>query len=246
MLHSLSKDTAFTRETAPRHTFLCSDSQCLPPGDPRILCAKHGYPITGRSFIPSATLPHLYILRLITHLSQKMQLLVVKERKKKKKEKKSSRLAEIIIKMMISRIGKLSFKITHSPSPSSPPSQASLSNPIKYYFNYNYTSIGYMGFKSTSQMSTVNSNVNGYIVDDLEFDSKTSFRILQKIDEILTMVVHVESYKVDFLNWLDTMDEVVIKEKEADAWVNFDEIFPYLYEYPIYEDQDMVKKFARW
>ena len=166
--------------------------------------------------------------------------------KKKKKEKKSSRLAEIIIKMMISRIGKLPFKITHSPSPSSPPSQASLSNPIKYYFNHNYTSIGYMGFKSTSQMSTVNSNVNGYIVDDLEFDSKTSFRILQKIDEILTMVAHVESYKVGFLNWLDTMDEVVIKEKEADAWVNFDDIFPYLYEYPIYEDQDMVKKFARW
>ena len=51
MLHSLSKDTAFTRETAPCHTFLCSDSQCLPPGDPRILCAKHGYPITGKSFI---------------------------------------------------------------------------------------------------------------------------------------------------------------------------------------------------
>ena len=51
MLHSLSKDTAFTGETAPRHTFLCSDSQCLPPGDPRILCAKHGYPITGKSFI---------------------------------------------------------------------------------------------------------------------------------------------------------------------------------------------------
>ena len=71
-----------------------------------------------------------------------------------------------------------------------------------------------MGFKSTSQMSTVNTNVNGYIVDDLEFDSKASFRILQKIDEILTMVVHVESYKVDFLNWLDTIDEVVIKEKK--------------------------------
>ena len=71
-----------------------------------------------------------------------------------------------------------------------------------------------MGFKSTSQMSTVNTNVNGYIVDDLEFDSKASFRILQKIDEILTMVVHVERYKVDFLNWLDTIDEVVIKEKK--------------------------------
>ena len=51
MLHSLSKDTAFTGETAPRHTFLCGDSQCLPPGDPRILCAKQGYPITGKSFI---------------------------------------------------------------------------------------------------------------------------------------------------------------------------------------------------
>ena len=51
MLHSLSKDTAFTGETAPRHIFLCSDSQCLPPGDPRTLCAKHGYLITGKSFI---------------------------------------------------------------------------------------------------------------------------------------------------------------------------------------------------
>ena len=51
MRHSLSKDTAFNGETTPRHTFLCSDSQCLPPGDPRILCAKHGSPITGKSFI---------------------------------------------------------------------------------------------------------------------------------------------------------------------------------------------------
>ena len=51
MRHSMSKDTAFNAETTPRHTFLCSDSQCLPPGDPRILCAKHGYPITGKSFI---------------------------------------------------------------------------------------------------------------------------------------------------------------------------------------------------
>ena len=32
------------------------------------------------------------------------------------------------------------------------------------------------------------------------------------------------------------MNELVIKEKEADAWVNLDEIFPYLYGYPIYED----------
>ena len=48
MLHSLSKDTAFTGETDPRHTFLCGDSQCLPPGDPRILYAKHGYPITAK------------------------------------------------------------------------------------------------------------------------------------------------------------------------------------------------------
>ena len=51
MLHSLSKDTVFTGERAPRHTFVCGDSQCLPPGDPRILCAKQGYPITGKSFI---------------------------------------------------------------------------------------------------------------------------------------------------------------------------------------------------
>ena len=51
MRHSMSKDTAFNGETTPRHTFLCSDSQCLPPGDPRILCAKHGYPITGKSLM---------------------------------------------------------------------------------------------------------------------------------------------------------------------------------------------------
>ena len=25
--------------------------QCLPPGDPRILCSKHGSPISGKSFI---------------------------------------------------------------------------------------------------------------------------------------------------------------------------------------------------
>ena len=53
MRHSMSKDTAFNGETTPRHTFLFSDLQCLPPGDPRILCAKHGYPITGKSFIVS-------------------------------------------------------------------------------------------------------------------------------------------------------------------------------------------------
>ena len=51
MRHSMSKDTAFNGETTPRHTFLCSDSQWLPPGNPRILCAKHGSPITGKSFI---------------------------------------------------------------------------------------------------------------------------------------------------------------------------------------------------
>ena len=48
----MSKDTAFNEETAQNHTFLCSDLQCLPPGDPKILCAKHEYPITGKSFIP--------------------------------------------------------------------------------------------------------------------------------------------------------------------------------------------------
>ena len=51
MRHSMSKDTAFNGETTPRHTILCSDSQCLPPGDPKILCAKHEYPVTGKSFI---------------------------------------------------------------------------------------------------------------------------------------------------------------------------------------------------
>ena len=51
MRHSLSKDTAFNGETTPRHIFLCSDPQCLPPGNPRILCAKHWSPITGKSLI---------------------------------------------------------------------------------------------------------------------------------------------------------------------------------------------------
>ena len=33
------KTLVLNGETAPRHTFLCSDFQCLPPGDPIILCA---------------------------------------------------------------------------------------------------------------------------------------------------------------------------------------------------------------
>ena len=56
MRHSMSKDIAFNGETTPRHTFLCSDSQCLPPGDPRILCAKNGSPITGKSFVVGCSL----------------------------------------------------------------------------------------------------------------------------------------------------------------------------------------------
>ena len=43
------KTLLFNRKTTPRHTFPCSDSQCLPPGDPIILCTKHGSPITGKS-----------------------------------------------------------------------------------------------------------------------------------------------------------------------------------------------------
>ena len=49
----MSRDTAFNGETTPRHTIIYSDSQCLPPGDPKILCAKHEYPVTGKSFIVS-------------------------------------------------------------------------------------------------------------------------------------------------------------------------------------------------
>ena len=37
--YSLSRFTAFDEETTLRHTFLSSDLQCLPPSDPRILCA---------------------------------------------------------------------------------------------------------------------------------------------------------------------------------------------------------------
>ena len=39
MHYSMSKGTTFEGETTLCHTLLCSDSQCLPPGDPRILCA---------------------------------------------------------------------------------------------------------------------------------------------------------------------------------------------------------------
>ena len=38
----MPKDTAFNGETTPRQ----------PPGDPKTLCAKHEYPISGKSFIP--------------------------------------------------------------------------------------------------------------------------------------------------------------------------------------------------
>ena len=38
MRYSFFKDAAFDGETTLRHTFLCIDSQYLPPGDPRILC----------------------------------------------------------------------------------------------------------------------------------------------------------------------------------------------------------------
>ena len=40
MRHSLSKDTAFNGETAPSHTFLCRDSQCLPLAIPES-CAQN-------------------------------------------------------------------------------------------------------------------------------------------------------------------------------------------------------------
>ena len=53
MPYSLSKINIFDEETTFRHTFLSSDLQCLPPGDPRILCVKHTYPITGKSSIGS-------------------------------------------------------------------------------------------------------------------------------------------------------------------------------------------------
>ena len=51
MRYSFTKITPFDEETTLRHTFLSSDLQCLPPGDPRILCAKHRSPITGKSSI---------------------------------------------------------------------------------------------------------------------------------------------------------------------------------------------------
>ena len=51
MRYSFTKITPFDEETTLRHTFLSSDLQCLPPGDPRILCAKYRSPITGKSSI---------------------------------------------------------------------------------------------------------------------------------------------------------------------------------------------------
>ena len=49
--HSMPKDTLFNGETTPPNTFLCSDLQFLPRGDPIILCAKHASPITDELFI---------------------------------------------------------------------------------------------------------------------------------------------------------------------------------------------------
>ena len=40
--HSFPKIKVFDEKTAPDHTFPSSDLQCLPPGDPRILCAYDG------------------------------------------------------------------------------------------------------------------------------------------------------------------------------------------------------------
>ena len=47
----------FNGETTPRHTFLCIDSQCLPPGDPIILCAKQRSQITGKSLVTTPLIP---------------------------------------------------------------------------------------------------------------------------------------------------------------------------------------------
>ena len=46
MWHSLSKDTTFNRETAPRHTFLC-----IPPWRSHNPVRITKSPITGKSFI---------------------------------------------------------------------------------------------------------------------------------------------------------------------------------------------------
>ena len=59
-------ETFLNGETTARHTFLCSDSQCFSPGDPRILCVKHGYPITGKWFISNPAVSKDEIL--IQHL----------------------------------------------------------------------------------------------------------------------------------------------------------------------------------
>ena len=48
---SLPKIIFLEVETTFRYTFPYSNLQCLPPGDPKVLCAQHGYPVTGKSFI---------------------------------------------------------------------------------------------------------------------------------------------------------------------------------------------------
>ena len=68
MPYSLSKINIFDEETTFRHTFLSSDLQCLPPGDPRILCAKHTYPITGKSSIARKHGLHCFIITSVSHL----------------------------------------------------------------------------------------------------------------------------------------------------------------------------------
>ena len=42
---------SIAEKTALDRTFPSSDLQCLPPGDPRFLCAYDGSAISGKSFV---------------------------------------------------------------------------------------------------------------------------------------------------------------------------------------------------
>ena len=64
--YSFPKIKVLDEKTALDRTFSSSDLQCLPPGDPIILCAYDGSPISGKSFIQRA------------HVSTRVQIVRVK------------------------------------------------------------------------------------------------------------------------------------------------------------------------
>ena len=61
MRYSLQKIAAFDEEITLRNTFLSCDLQCLPPGDPRILCDNIGNLLLANHSLP-------FIVKLSSYL----------------------------------------------------------------------------------------------------------------------------------------------------------------------------------